>query len=71
MDVADGEMDRAARIAEAQVPALRIVVVGATYVLGGGAKVYAEVFWMDADSAVSTNTNNEGYGFILGTAVKF
>ena len=50
---------------------LDVVVVGATYVLGGGAKVYAEVFWMDAESAVSTNTNNEGYGFLIGTAVKF
>ncbi len=50
---------------------LDVVVVGGTYVLGGGAKVYAEVFWMDAESAVSTNTNNEGYGFLIGTAVSF
>jgi predicted porin len=44
---------------------------GGTYMLGGGAKVYAEVFWFDTESAISTNTNNEGFGFILGTGVKF
>ena len=44
---------------------------GATYMLGGGAKVFAEVFWFDTESAISTNTNNEGYGFILGAGVKF
>ena len=50
---------------------LDVTVVGATYMLGGGAKVYAEVFWFDIDSAVSTETNNDGVGFIIGTAVKF
>ncbi|MCH8196655.1 MAG: porin [Proteobacteria bacterium] len=50
---------------------LDAVVVGGTYVLGGGAKVYAEVFWMDTEAGGGGTTNNEGYGFILGTAVKF
>ena len=50
---------------------LDVVVVGATYGLGGGAKVFAEVFWMDTDSGGGDTTNNEGYGFILGTAIKF
>ena len=49
---------------------LDVLVVGATYVLGGGAKVFAEVFWLDTESGGGT-TNNEGVGFILGTAVKF
>ena len=45
--------------------------VGATYMLGGGARVYAEVFWFDTDSGDSHPTNNDGFGFILGTGVKF
>ena len=44
---------------------------GATYMLGGGAKVYAEVFWFDTEAGDSHTTDNEGYGFILGAAVKF
>ena len=43
---------------------------GATYMLGGGAKVFAEVFWFDTDSG-NSKTFNDGYGFILGAAVKF
>ena len=44
---------------------------GATYMLGGGAKVFAEVFWFDTEAAESGGTTNDGYGFILGAAVKF
>ena len=47
------------------------VNVGATYMLGGGARVYAEVFWIDTESAESGGTANDGFGFILGTGVKF
>jgi predicted porin len=47
------------------------VNVGATYMLGGGARVYAEVFWFDTESGDSHPTNNDGFGFILGTGVKF
>ena len=46
------------------------VFLGATYMLGGGARVFAEVFWFDTESA-SSSTFNEGFGFILGTGVKF
>ena len=44
---------------------------GATYMLGGGARVFAEVFWFDTESAESSGTTNDGYGFILGAGVKF
>ena len=43
---------------------------GATYMLGGGAKVFAEVFWFDIEAA-DDKTLNDGFGFIVGTAVKF
>jgi predicted porin len=44
---------------------------GATYMLGGGARVFAEVFWFDTESAESDGTFNEGMGFIVGSGVKF
>jgi predicted porin len=47
------------------------VNLGATYMLGGGARVYAEVFWFDTESAESSGTTNDGYGFIIGAGVKF
>ena len=47
------------------------VNIGATYMLGGGARVFAEVFWFDTESGDSSSTFNEGFGFILGTGVKF
>ncbi len=46
------------------------LVVGATYVLGGGAKVLAEVFWLNDDSGDNT-TENEGIGFLIGAEVKW
>ena len=45
--------------------------LGATYMLGGGARVFAEVFWFDTESAESSGTFNEGMGFIVGSGVKF
>jgi predicted porin len=45
--------------------------VGATYMLGGGARVFAEVYWFDTESAESDGTFNEGFGFIIGSGVKF
>ncbi len=47
------------------------LVVGATYMLGGGARVFAEVFWFDTESGDSSSTFNEGFGFLIGSAVKF
>ncbi len=46
------------------------LIVGATYVLGGGARVYADLFWLDQDDAGGTSSN-EGVGFLLGVGVKF
>ncbi len=46
------------------------LVVGATYMLGGGAKVFADVFWLDQDDAGGTSSN-EGVGFLLGVGVKW
>ncbi len=49
-----------------------VILVGGTYMLGGGARVYAEFFWFDTESAEGSTANfNEGFGFILGTGVKF
>ncbi len=50
-----------------------VVIVGATYMLGGGAKVFAEVFWLDQDSGEDpvSSDENEGVGFLLGAGVKF
>ena len=49
------------------------IVVGATYMLGGGAKVFADVFWLDQDEGDRTGTisDNEGVGFLVGVGVKF
>ena len=49
------------------------VFLGATYMLGGGARVYAEIFWFDTESAggESAGTSNEGFAFLIGTGVKF
>ena len=51
-----------------------VIVVGATYMLGGGAKVFADVFWLDQDSGGSGSkdgTENEGVGFLVGVGVKW
>ncbi len=47
------------------------VILGATYSLGGGASVYGDFFWFDTDSANTPADDNEGVGFLIGTAVKF
>ena len=48
------------------------VFIGATYMLGGGARVFAEVFWFDTEAGDGdSNAENNGFGFILGTGVKF
>ncbi len=47
-----------------------VVVLGATYMLGGGAKVFADVFWLDQDDAGGTSSN-EGVGFLVGVGVKW
>ncbi len=48
-----------------------IVVAGATYMLGGGAKVFADVFWLNDDSAEDPPDENEGVGFLVGVSVKW
>jgi predicted porin len=49
-----------------------VVILGATYMLGGGAKVFADVFWLDQDSGEDpVGTENEGVGFLVGMGVKF
>ncbi len=49
-----------------------VVILGATYMLGGGAKVFADVFWLDATSGEDpVGTENEGVGFLVGMGVKF
>ena len=49
--------------------------VGGTYMLGGGAKVFLEFFYLDTErgtgNSITGAADNEGYGVILGTAVKF
>ena len=47
------------------------VIFGVTYSLGGGASVYGDFFWFDTDSAASGGTDNDGVGFLIGTAVRF
>ncbi len=47
-----------------------VVVLGATYVLGGGVRVFADLFWLDQDDAGGTSSN-EGVGFLLGTQVRW
>ncbi len=48
------------------------IVVGATYVLGGGARVFADVFWLDQDAGDPASVSeNEGVGFLVGVGVKF
>ncbi len=47
-----------------------VVILGATYMLGGGAKVFTDVFWLDQDDAGGTSSN-EGVGFLLGVGVKW
>ena len=50
-----------------------IVALGATYKLGKGVVVYAEGFWYtnEADDDSFTDDENESFGLILGTTVKF
>lgn len=48
-----------------------VIVVGATYMLGGGARVFADIFWLDTESADTGETDNEGVGFLVGTQVKW
>ena len=48
------------------------IVLGATYMLGGGAKVYADLFWLDQDAGDPASVSeNEGVGFLVGVGVKF
>ena len=47
-----------------------VVILGATYMLGGGAKIFTDVFWLDQDDASGTNSN-EGVGFLVGMGVKW
>ncbi len=48
------------------------LVVGATYMLGGGAKVLIDVFWLNDDSGRDpAGDENEGVGFLVGAEVKF
>ena len=47
------------------------IVIGATYILGGGARVFTDIFWLDQDSADTGGTNNEGVGFLVGAQVKW
>ena len=47
------------------------VIFGVSYSLGGGASVYGDFFWFDTDSAASGGTDNDGVGFLIGTAVRF
>ena len=39
----------------------------------GGAKIFADVFWLDQDEAdrIGSVTDNEGVGFLIGAGVKF
>ena len=46
-------------------------VLGATYVLGGGARVFTDIFWLDQESADTGGTDNEGVGFLIGAQVKW
>jgi outer membrane protein OmpU len=46
------------------------IVLGATYMLGGGARVFTDLFWLDQDDA-SGSSSNEGVGFLVGAQVKF
>jgi predicted porin len=50
-----------------------IFVLGATYMLGGGARVFTDIFWLDTDEADRTGsvTDNEGFGFLVGAQVKW
>jgi predicted porin len=50
---------------------LDVVALGATYKLGKGVVVYAEGFWVDAQNATDEDLDNEAFGLILGTTVKF
>jgi predicted porin len=49
------------------------IIVGATYMLGGGAKIFGEVFWLDQDSGEDpvSSSENEGIGFLVGVGVKW
>ncbi len=48
-----------------------VIVVGATYMLGGGARVFTDIFWLDTVSADTGGTDNEGVGFLVGAQVKW
>ena len=48
-----------------------VIVVGATYMLGGGARVFADIFWLDTESADTGETDNEGVGFLVGPQVNW
>ena len=51
---------------------LDLATLGATYTLGKGLVVYIEGFWLDTDNAASNDADdNEAFGLILGTTVKF
>ncbi len=47
-----------------------VVIFGATYMLGGGARVFTDIFWLDQDDAGGTSSN-EGVGFLIGAQVKW
>ena len=45
-------------------------IVGATYMLGGGARVFTDIFWLDQDDGDGSN-DNEAVGFLVGAQVKW
>ena len=47
------------------------IVIGATYILGGGARVFTDIFWLDTDSADTGGTANEAVGFLVGAQVRW
>jgi hypothetical protein len=49
-----------------------VVIFGASYALGGGARVFTDIFWLDQDSGEDpVGTENEGVGFLVGAQVKW
>ncbi len=48
-----------------------VFVIGATYALGGGARVFTDIFWLDTDSADTGGTSNEAVGFLVGAQVRW
>ncbi len=48
-----------------------LISFGATYSLGKGLVVYADLFYYDIESATTSDDDNEAFGLILGTTVRF